>query len=122
MSDKNAAAADLAQAKILVRGATMTQSLFPDRAALAALCRRHHIRQLSLFGSTLKGTARSDSDVDLLVEFEPGETPGLLRLAEIEMELSALLAGRRVDLRTARDLSRHFREDVIRTALVQYAA
>jgi predicted nucleotidyltransferase len=100
----------------------MTQSLFPDQAALAALCRRHHIRRLALFGSRLKGTARSDSDVDLLVEFEPGETPGLLRLSEIEMELSSLLAGRRVDLRTARDLSRHFREEVIRTALVQYAA
>jgi predicted nucleotidyltransferase len=100
----------------------MTQSLFPDQAALAALCRRHHIRRLALFGSRLKGTARPDSDVDLLVEFEPGETPGLLRLSEIEMELSSLLAGRRVDLRTARDLSRHFREEVIRTALVQYAA
>jgi predicted nucleotidyltransferase len=100
----------------------MTQSLFPDQAALAALCRRHHIRRLALFCSRLNGTARSDSDVDLLVEFEPGETPGLLRLSEIEMELSSLLAGRRVDLRTARDLSRHFREEVIRTALVQYAA
>ena len=100
----------------------MTQSLFPDQAALAALCRRNHIRRLSLFGSRLQGTARSDSDVDLLVEFKPGESPGLLRLAEIEMELSSLLAGRRVDLRTARDLSRHFREEVIRTALVQYAA
>ena len=100
----------------------MTQSLFPDQAALADLCRRHHIRRLSLFGPSLKGTARSDSDVDLLVEFEPGETPGLLRLSEIETELSSLLAGRRVDLRTARDLSRHFREEVIRTALVQYAA
>ena len=49
----------------------MTESLFADRTALAALCRQHHIRRLSLFGSVLKGTAQQDSDVDLLVEFEP---------------------------------------------------
>jgi predicted nucleotidyltransferase len=98
------------------------QGLFRDVAALDALCRRHHIRRLSLFGSVLKGAARPDSDVDLLVEFEPGHEPGLLALAGIESALSALLGGRRVDLRTARDLSRHFREEVVRTAEVQYAA
>jgi predicted nucleotidyltransferase len=86
------------------------------------VCRRHHIRQLSLFGSTLKGTDRPDSDVDLLVEFEPGSTPGLIRLAGIAMELSELLGGRQVDLRTASDLSRYFRDEVVRTAEVQYAA
>ncbi len=100
----------------------MSGNLFPDQAALAALCRRHHIRRLSLFGSTLKGTARSDSDVDLLVEFEPEAKPSLLTMAEIELELSTLLDGRRVDLRTTEDLSRYFREDVVRTAEVQYAA
>ena len=99
----------------------MAVPLFPDREALASLCRRHHIRRLALFGSTLKGTARPDSDVDLLVEFEPGQTPGLLRLAAIEAELSALLGGRKIDLRTAGDLSRYFREEVVRTAEVQYA-
>ena len=97
-------------------------SLFADRAALAALCRRHRIRRISLFGSVLKGTARPDSDVDLLVEFEPDAIPGLLGLAAIEMELSDLLGGRRVDLRTAQELSRHFRDEVVRTAQVQYAA
>jgi uncharacterized protein len=100
----------------------MTQALFKDRKALTALCRRHHIRRLSLFGSTLKGTARPDSDIDLLVEFEPGEAPGLIALAGIELELSALLGGCRVDLRTASDLSRHFREEVVRTAEMLYAA
>jgi predicted nucleotidyltransferase len=60
--------------------------------------------------------------VDLLVEFEPAATPGLLGLARIEAELSALLGGRRVDLRTAQDLSPHFRNEVVRTAEVQYAA
>jgi len=57
---------------------------------LAELCRRHGIRRLSLFGSVLRGTDRPDSDVDLLVEFEPGRTPGLLALARIELELSDL--------------------------------
>ena len=100
----------------------MSQILFRDAAALDALCRRHHIRRLSLFGSVLKGAARPDSDVDLLVEFEPGHEPGLLALAGIESELSTLLGGRPVDLRTAQDLSRHFRDEVVWTAEVQYAA
>ena len=100
----------------------MARSLFTDPTSLAAVCRRHHIRRLSLFGSTLKGTDRPDSDVDLLVEFEPGSTPGLIRLAGIAMELSELLGGRQVDLRTAGDLSRYFRDEVMRTAEVQYAA
>lgn len=99
----------------------MHRPIFPDRAALAAICHRHHIRRLALFGSTLKGTDRPDSDVDLLVEFEPGHKPGLLALAGIEAELSVLAGGRRIDLRTAQDLSRYFRDDVIRTAEVQYA-
>ena len=100
----------------------MTYQLSVDAEALAQLCRRHHIRKLSLFGSVLAGTARPESDIDLLVEFEPGQAPGLLGLAEIEAELSALLGGRRVDLRTAQDLSQHFRDQVLRTAEVQYAA
>ncbi|MBI3517438.1 MAG: nucleotidyltransferase domain-containing protein [Proteobacteria bacterium] len=100
----------------------MAEALFPDPAALAALCQRSHIRRLSLFGSVLKGKARPDSDIDLLIEFEPGRAPGLLGLAGIEQELSALLGGRRVDLRTAQDLSVHFRGDVVRSAAVQYAA
>jgi uncharacterized protein len=100
----------------------MTESLFADRAALAALCRQHHIRRLSLFGSVLKGTARQDSDVDLLVEFEPGSKPGLLALAGITAEVSPLLGGRRVDLRTAQDLSPHFRSEIVRRAELQYAA
>ena len=87
---------------------------------LAPVCRRHRIRKLSLFGSRLKGTARPDSDVDLLVEFEPNAVPGLLGIAAMELELSALLGGPKVDLRTAQDLSRYFRDEVVRTAEVQY--
>jgi predicted nucleotidyltransferase len=100
----------------------MGNPLFSDREALEALCRRHRIRRLALFGSTLHGTAGPDSDVDLLVEFEPEARPSLLTMATIESELSSFLGGRRVDLRTARDLSRYFRDDVVRTAEVQYAA
>jgi len=92
----------------------------PD--ALADVCRRHHIRRLSLFGSTLKGTARPDSDVDLLVEFKPSAKPSLFEIAQIESELSNLLGGRRVDLRTPEDLSRYFRDEVVREAEVQYEA
>jgi len=98
----------------------MPDRLFTDRAALAALCRRRHIRRLSLFGSALKGASRPDSDVDLLVEFARQARPSFLDLAEIEQELSALLGGRRVDLRTAEDLSRYFRDEVLREAEVQY--
>jgi hypothetical protein len=93
-----------------------------DDGSLAQLCRRRHIRRLSLFGSVLKGTERPDSDVDFLVEFLPGKEPGLLGLADIEAELSMLLGGRRVDLRTPEDLSKHFRAEIISTAEVQYAA
>ena len=100
----------------------MHRPIFPDRAALSAICRRHHIRRLALFGSTLRGTDRPDSDVDLLVEFEPGRKPGLFALAGIESELSVLAGGRRIDLRTAQDLSRYFRDDIVRMAEVQYAA
>jgi uncharacterized protein len=96
--------------------------IFPDQAALAAICRRYGIRRLSLFGSMLKGASRPDSDVDLLVEFEPEATPNLLTMAEIELTLSPLLAGRKVDLRTAGDLSRYFRDEVVGTAEPQYEA
>ncbi|MGB8278151.1 MAG: nucleotidyltransferase domain-containing protein [Methylovirgula sp.] len=98
----------------------MPDHLFSDRTALASLCDRHQIRRLSLFGSALKGTAGPDSDIDFLVEFRPEARPSLLDLADIEQELSALLGGRHVDLRTAEDLSRYFRDEVVREAQVQY--
>ena len=100
----------------------MTRLLNLDAETLARFCEVHHIRRLSLFGSQLKGTARPDSDVDLLVEFEPDHVPGLLGIAAMELTLSEMLGGRPVDLRTAQDLSRHFRDEVVRTAEVQYVA
>ncbi|MEM5788935.1 MAG: nucleotidyltransferase domain-containing protein [Syntrophobacteraceae bacterium] len=93
-----------------------------DKEALTRLCRRYHIRRLSLFGSVLQGKEGPESDLDLLVEFEHGEAPGLLGMAAIEAEPSILFGGLRVDLRTARDLSPYFRGEVIRTAEALYAA
>ncbi|MCA1791683.1 MAG: nucleotidyltransferase domain-containing protein [Thioalkalivibrio sp.] len=104
----------------LFYGRDMANRLAIDPDTIARVCARHHIRKLSLFGSVLAGTDRLDSDVDLLVEFAPGEKPGLLGLAAIEAELSALLDGRRVDLRTPEDLSLHFRGHVLSIAEVQH--
>ncbi|MDE3176465.1 MAG: nucleotidyltransferase domain-containing protein [Pseudomonadota bacterium] len=97
-------------------------AIFEDHARLAALCARWRVTKLSLFGSRLKGLARPDSDIDLLVEFEPGGEPGLMALAQLEIELSELAGGGKVDLRTAQDLSRYFRDEVVSTAEPQYAA
>jgi predicted nucleotidyltransferase len=91
------------------------------KGAIPAFCKRHGIRRLSLFGSALRGDFRADSDIDVLVEFEPGHTPGLISMAALEIELSGIL-GRKADLRTAADLSRYFRADVVRTAEVLFAA
>ena len=90
-----------------------------DHRAIADFCRRHGICRLALFGSVLREDFRSESDVDVLVEFEAGCVVGLIRLAGIERELSEIL-GRKADLRTPADLSRYFRDDVVRTAEVVY--
>jgi predicted nucleotidyltransferase len=90
------------------------------RQQLADFCVRHHIRRLSLFGSVLRDDFRPDSDVDVLVEFEPGHTPGLAFFA-MQDELSAIL-DRSVDLNTLAFLSPYFREEVLRDAEPAYAA
>ena len=87
---------------------------------IAEFCRRNHIRKLALFGSALGDEFRPDSDIDLLVEFYPEHIPGLIRLAGMEIELTAIV-GRKVDLRTEEDLSNYFRDDVVKSAEVQYA-
>ena len=82
-------------------------------------CVRNHIRKLSLFGSVLAERFRAESDVDVLVEFEPDKIPGLFDLVGMEQEL-AQIVGRKVDLRTTGDLSRHFLEEVVASATVSY--
>jgi len=91
------------------------------RENIAEFCQKHHIRKLSLFGSVLREDFHPESDVDVLVEFELGHVPGFIRLASIELELSELLGGRKVDINTAQCLSRYFRDEVVRMAEVQYA-
>jgi predicted nucleotidyltransferase len=88
---------------------------------VADFCRRHGIRRLALFGSVLREDFGPDSDVDVLIEFEPGARVGLIRLAGMEMELGEIL-GRKVDLNTPGFLSDHFRDRVLAEAEVQYDA
>jgi len=87
---------------------------------IAEFCRRNHIKKLALFGSILREDFQPESDVDMLVEFKPDQTPSLLGMAALELELTAILE-RKVDLRTPWELSRYFREEVVRSAEVQYA-
>jgi hypothetical protein len=99
----------------------MALNLAPDKKKLAAYCREHGIARLAFFGSVLRKDFRPDSDLDVLVEFEPGTRLGLIGLAKMELDLSVLL-GRKVDLRTPADLSRYFRDDVLRHAEDQFAS
>ena len=87
-----------------------------SKEKLELLCRQYHIRRLVLFGSILRDDFRPGSDIDILVQFDPEHTPGFFQLARIERELWALLGGYKVDLRTAEDLSRYFRDEVLATA------
>ncbi|MCE5280073.1 MAG: nucleotidyltransferase family protein [Planctomycetaceae bacterium] len=90
------------------------------REALQAFCRRNHIRRLALFGSVLRDDFRADSDVDVLVEFEPGIRVGLT-FFDLQDELSEIL-GRKVDLNTTGFLSKYFRDEVAQEAEVVYDA
>ncbi|NJL27445.1 MAG: nucleotidyltransferase [Thermoanaerobaculia bacterium] len=92
------------------------------RQRLAAFCKASHIRRLSLFGSVIRDDFGPESDVDVLVEFEPGHVPGLIRFTGLELALGELLGGRKVDLNTLRTLSPYFRDEVLAEAEVQYAA
>ncbi len=100
-------------------GYSVEQKIPKDK--LAEFCKRNHIRRLSVFGSALRGQLGPDSDIDLLVEFEPGHVPGLFSIVRMEMELTEML-GRKADLRTPEDLSEYFRNEVVENAEVQYQA
>jgi uncharacterized protein len=88
---------------------------------LSEFCQRHRIRRLALFGSVLRDDFGDSSDVDVLVEFEPGARVGLIRLAGMEFELGEMI-GRKVDLNTKGFLSRYFRDEVLAEAEVRYDA
>ena len=98
----------------------MNAQVSVDRERLAAFCRAHGIVKLSVFGSALRDDFRPDSDIDVLVEFSPDRIPGLFAYADMELSLPALFGGRKVDLKVAEELSRHFRQAVLNTAEVQY--
>ncbi len=99
----------------------MKNHIILPKEQIADFCRRRHIRRLAIFGSALRSDFNESSDIDILVEFEPEHSPGLFGMAHMERELSALLGGRKVDLRTPEDLSRYFRQEVMNEAEVQYA-
>jgi len=90
------------------------------RAQLVALCERWQITRLALFGSALRPDFRADSDLDVLVEFEPGHTPDFFALFKLETELSALMNGRQIDLVTTAALNRHLRAPILSSAEVIY--
>ena len=98
----------------------MSAALPIPSAQLQSFCRRNGVRKLALFGSVLSARFRPDSDIDILIEFQPGNHVGYFRLARMEQELSRLFSDRKVDLRTPNDLSPYFRDEVTRTALVAY--
>ncbi len=100
--------------------ASMSPQITIDRSAVTDFCKRHHVRRLALFGSVLRADFGPDSDVDVLVEFEPGHVPGFA-FVDMQEELGGIL-GRRVDLHTPGSLSRYFRDRVVREALDQYVA
>ncbi|MHB9025907.1 MAG: nucleotidyltransferase family protein [Armatimonadota bacterium] len=92
-----------------------------NQQQIADFCRRHHIRKLAFFGSVLRDDFRPDSDVDVLIEFEPNTRVGLFELMSMQLEFAEMI-GREADFRLPGDLSRYFRDKVIAEAEVLYAA
>lgn len=87
---------------------------------IAEFCRRNRIHRLALFGSVLREDFGPESDVDVLVEFEPDARVGFFDLYDMEQELAHLLGGRRVDLNTSKSLSKYFRDEIMQEAEEQY--
>lgn len=99
----------------------MAAQISIDKEQIGQFCRQNHIRRFSLFGSVLREDFNPESDIDVLVEFEPEPIPGLFGIARMERELSQLFGARKVDMRTAEDLSKYFRNAVLKEADLQYA-
>jgi predicted nucleotidyltransferase len=98
----------------------MNKNIVIAEDKIREFCERHYIRRLAIFGSALRDDFGLGSDVDVLVDFMPGHTPGFFKLFEMEEELSGLISGHKVDMRTPEDLSRYFRDKVVTEAEVQY--
>ncbi len=98
----------------------MNNKIEVPKNKLADFCRRHRIRRLALFGSVLRDDFGPESDVDVLVEFEPGTRVGFFKLYDLEQELSQILGARKVEINTPKSLSKHFRDEVLKEAEAQY--
>jgi len=99
----------------------MANNFLIPKDKVEEFCRRNHIRKLAFFGSVLRDDFSPDSDIDVLVEFEPDAGVGFFELYDMEQELSSLLGGRKVDLSTPKCLSKYFRDKVLSEAEVHYA-
>ena len=98
----------------------MASRIKAPRNKIEQFCRKYHLRKLALFGSVLRDDFRPDSDIDVLVEFEPQAGIGYFELYDMEQELSRIFGGRTVEINTAKSLSRYYRDEVIAEAEVQY--
>ncbi len=98
----------------------MTKNIAIPKDRIADFCRRHHIRRLALFGSVLRDDFGPESDIDVLVEFEPDAKVGFFKLYDLEEELSGILGGRRVEISTPKSLSKYFRDSVLADAEALY--
>ena len=99
----------------------MSAQIAVDRGRLGEICRRYHVRKLAVFGSMLREDFRADSDVDLLIEFDPASRPRMVGMYQLEQELSSLFAGHKVDLVNPKYLNRRLRDRVLAEAEVQFA-
>jgi len=107
---------------IIVPEAKAVVSIRVSKHEIGSFCRKRGIRRLAFFGSVLRPDFDSDSDIDVLVEFNRGARVGFFELYDMEQELSRLLGGRKIDLNTPNSLSEHFRREVLAEAQVQYVA
>ena len=94
----------------------MPARIQPEAERLAEFCRRRHVRRLSVCGSVLRADFRPDSDIDVLIEFDPDRRPGMVGLQEVEEELSELYGGHRIDLLNPKYLNRRIRERLLQEA------
>ena len=98
----------------------MSQPVHLARDEVADFCRRHHIRKLSLFGSVLRDDFRPDSDIDVLIDFEPGHIAGF-EILDMEEELCQLFGGHRIDIVQEKYLNWRLRDRILASSEVQYA-
>ena len=100
---------------------TLTSGISVPVERIAEICRRYQVRELSLFGSAVRGDIRTESDIDILVEFDPNATVGILKFAALSEDLEAIF-GRKIDLVTKLGLKPWVRPHVLREAKLVYAA